>query len=170
MAEYTYKDIITDPEDPRLEIGAEYFFGDDPYAVLIDARNSNLTGKLVTASESNGYRPFKVNLYNSCYSCLIRKKEPQYVPFDLSKEEVREKLRGRWVKSNKDSSLFEFQITQFSVVNILNHDIAVINTAVSAVYPEDLLKDYIFIDDNTPCGELIDITSDDGLSEGENDN
>ena len=28
MARYTYEDVIIDPNDPRVEIGKEYFFGD----------------------------------------------------------------------------------------------------------------------------------------------
>ena len=30
MAEYTYKDVIIDPDDPRVEIGEKYFFFDYP--------------------------------------------------------------------------------------------------------------------------------------------
>lgn len=169
MAKYTYKDIIIDPEDPRLEIGAEYYFSDYSTSCIEYAKtdNNEFLARLESIC-SNQKCLFNMG-GETQWACLIRKKESEkkYVPFDLSKEEVREKLRGRWVKSNKDSSLFEFQITQFSIVNISNTDIVVINTAVLTVYPEDLLKDYIFIDDNTPCGELVDITSDDGLSEGE---
>ena len=34
MSEYTYKDVIIDPEDPRVEIGKEYYFGDFPKEAL----------------------------------------------------------------------------------------------------------------------------------------
>ena len=44
MAEYTYEDIIMDPEDPRLEgaIGKECFFSDYLKRLLNSAKN-NLT-------------------------------------------------------------------------------------------------------------------------------
>lgn len=176
MAEYTWDDIIIDPKDPRLEIRAEYFYGGTPKRCLYHAYSGINIATYSGVYDDGAYDTFLIDPKecsgDSSCACLIRKKEPEkkYVPFDLSKEEVREKLRNRWVKSNKDSSLFEFQITQFSIVNIFNIDIAVINTPALTIYPEDLLKDYIFIDDNTPCGELVDINSDDGLPEGENDN
>ena len=43
MAEYTYEDIIMDPEDPRLEgaIGKECYFSDYPKQLLNGARNNS---------------------------------------------------------------------------------------------------------------------------------
>ena len=42
MAEYTYEDIIMDPEDPRLEgaIGKECFFSEYPKRLLNSAKNN----------------------------------------------------------------------------------------------------------------------------------
>ena len=43
MTEYTYEDIIMDPDDPRLEgaIGKECYFSDFPKKVLNSARNNS---------------------------------------------------------------------------------------------------------------------------------
>ena len=43
MIEYTFADIIMDPEDPRLEgaIGKECYFSDYPKKVLDGARNNS---------------------------------------------------------------------------------------------------------------------------------
>lgn len=170
MAEYTYADVIINPNDPRIEVGKKYYYNSNPFDVLDDANNGVFTGILKDVIEDSN-KPFQTESGN-CWSCIIRKKEPEkkYVPFDLNREEVREKLRGRWVKSNRDSGFFEFQITQFSMTNILNTDIVVINTAKFTVDSEELLRDYVFIDDGTPCGELVDTTSDGSLPGGENDN
>ena len=96
MAEYTYKDVIIDPEDPRVEIGAEYCFGDIPQN-LVEAANSDndFWIRLEKVSVSDGFH-FK-SAGGGWKSCIIRKKEPEkkYMPFDLSKEEVRESLWGK---------------------------------------------------------------------------
>lgn len=35
---YSYKDVIIDPEDPRVEVGAEYYFEDMPKSVISNAQ------------------------------------------------------------------------------------------------------------------------------------
>lgn len=43
MAErYTYRDVIIDPDDPRVEIGAEYYFSDFPVDCLRFAKARRL--------------------------------------------------------------------------------------------------------------------------------
>lgn len=117
MSEYTYKDVIIDPEDPRIEIGKgkKYYFGCLPRDVLEKANtNSSLIGELKEIRKEDDF-PFVFMGFTDGFSCVIRKKEPEkrYVPFDLSKEEDRDALRGKWVKLDQDGFFYEFQITEF---------------------------------------------------------
>lgn len=145
---YTYKDVIIDPEDPRVEIGAEYCFGDIPQN-LVEAANSDhyFWIRLEKVSASDGFNFKKEG--GGWKSCIIRKKEPEkkYVPFDLSKEEDRNFLKGRWIKTDGD----EEKITGFE-----RDDDGVWHIKISADYllSEDMLNLWKF-DDGLPCGVLV---------------
>lgn len=230
MSEYTYSDVIVDPEDPRVEIGKEYYFGDNVGALLHGARTGWTTGVLCDVGKvTDEYSPF----YNgsSGFSCIIRKKklsyverqtkwivdndvkkgdkmrvtrkaynnedgwnnswvggmddwvgkvfevcsihhesgirleddcgefwnfpyfvlekveepEQKYVPFDLSEEEDRARLRGAWLKLKKHSNevMVKAIYPFFNKVSIDNEE----------VFPDFLLENYEFLD-GTPCGKL----------------
>lgn len=100
---YTRKDLIVDPDDARLEIGAEYFTADSIRTVL-EFANSGKYGFLVDLVDIvDEDSPFLITYSNgdsSYVDFLIRRKEPEkkYVPFDLSLEEDIAKLRYAWVK------------------------------------------------------------------------
>ena len=156
MAEYTYADVIIDPEDPRVEIGKEYYFGDNPRDVINKA-NKNKTSLILDSiykGEIN-YRPFSFGRNSlDFFSCLIRKKEPEkkYVPFDLSDPEVRKSLRGKWIK-NKENH-FEICITAFHHQGYVGNTIPADIYMVEDLDADELLKDWIF-DDGSPCGKLV---------------
>ena len=152
MAEYTYKDVIIDPNDPRVEVGKgkEYYFGCLPRDVLEEANtNSSLIGELKEIRKENNF-PFVFMGFSDGRSCIIRKKEPEkkYVPFDLSKEEDREKLRGAWVR-HKNSGR-EYAITGL----YLDETPPYVEVNDNGYEPEYLLEEYEFID-GTPCGKLV---------------
>ena len=150
MAEYTYKDVIIDPEDPRVEIGKEYYFGDNPAEVLRHARKDK-DASVLQSVEKDWDDPFIENLgYRSI--CIIRKKEPdkRYVPFDLSLEEDRAKLRGAWVRE-KDSGC-ECSITGL----FLDEKPPYVEISDEGYSSEYLLEAYEFID-GTPCGKLVEV-------------
>ena len=78
MAEYTYKDVIIDPDDPRVEIGKEYYFGCLPRDVLKKANtNSSLIGELKEIRKEDNF-PFVFMDFTEGRSCIIRKKELPY--------------------------------------------------------------------------------------------
>ena len=89
MAEYTYEDIIMDPEDPRLEgaIGKECYFSDYPKKLLDSARN-NSSGYLdcLTNIIKEGVCPFVDKKGYGRTLIIIKKEEPKpkpkYVPFE----------------------------------------------------------------------------------------
>ena len=76
---YTYADVIIDPKDPRVEIGAEYYRSDYPKRVLKHASNDNDFGTLEEIDNESPETPFIVRtgsaLSTSPWACLIRKKE-----------------------------------------------------------------------------------------------
>ena len=81
MAEYTYKDIIVDPEDPRAKdaIGKDVYFGLVPSVVLKYANTGGTTYKLLgIRKNSEGFRfiiaspPMSSLIY---YDCIIIKQE-----------------------------------------------------------------------------------------------
>lgn len=94
---YDYEDIIVDPEDERVEIGAEYFAAITPAACLRCA-NSTAQAAELKYVERDKDRPFF--LADAGWSCIIRKKEPEkkYVPYDFSDPDVRSALLEKYVK------------------------------------------------------------------------
>ena len=85
---YTYADVIIDPNDPRVEIGKEYYWSDYPSSLLLEVLEGSKQPKTLLEVDNSEY-PFKNR--DAKYQCIIRKKEPEkkYVPFDLSDPEER---------------------------------------------------------------------------------
>ena len=122
MAEYTYEDIIMDPEDPRLEgaIGKVCYFSDYPKNALYYARNNSTVDRLKSINKESAC-PFIDEHKASWAVAIIKKEEPKkYVPFE-SKEEFIEAFHyhdnanysetedilmnyGMWLWSNEDGS------------------------------------------------------------------
>lgn len=92
MAKYTYADVIIDPDDPRIEIGKEYYRADSPKRVLCLANNDDYIGTLEEMIDTESTEtPFVVKTggSSSLWACLIRKKEPTY-----------EERQAEWGKAN----------------------------------------------------------------------
>ena len=144
MAEYTYADVIIDPEDPRVEIGKEYYWSDYPSSLLLEVLEGSKQSKILIEVDNSEY-PFKNR--DAKYQCLIRKKEPEkkYVPFDLTKEEDRNCLKGKWLKRIDTGD--EDLIISFS-------DDSTFIAPDQYWDAEKLLTLYVF-DDGTPCGRLV---------------
>lgn len=148
---YTYKDIIIDPNDKRLEgaIGKEVYYNDLPFDVLKDANKNEKTGILskIESEQVEGY-PFNIETEDAgnIFSCIIIKKEPEvkYIPFDLSKKEDRDFLRGKWVKKKDTGN--EHQLIHFTHIDNLWRALA--NTGQE-------LYDYFTFLDGTPVGKKV---------------
>ena len=85
MSEYSYNDIIMDPEDPRLEgaIGKEVYISDVPKYCLCHAnKNDSEYLAVLKAIRKDHVFPFLVKRqninYEEAHSCIIVKKEPCY--------------------------------------------------------------------------------------------
>lgn len=153
MAEkYDYRDVIIDPADPRVEIGKEYYFSDVPGEVISKALKDDYARKLIGINKKIGNPlPFMLENNDWAWACLIRKKddEKRYVPFDLSKPEVREVLRGKWIRRKtlaEDGVYKELKITDFTCVNGI--------WSTRNLEEVELLLDWTFLD-GTPCGEAV---------------
>ena len=154
MAEkYTYADVIIDPNDPRVEVGAEYYYCENPSTCLERANKKDVAHLAVLEK----VYPDAIGHFfiDDAYSiCIIRKKEPEkkYVPFDPNKEEDRNLLKDRWIKTDGD----EEKITGFE-----RDDDGVWHIKVSDEFllPEDMLNLWTF-DDGSPCGILKGVTND----------
>lgn len=164
MPEYTYKDVIIDPEDPRAKIGERYYFGDTPKAALECAR-ANGEGVLLEDIEIDLPKPFATCDYEEAYPCIIRKKDPKkrYMPFDLSDAAVREELWGKRIIINEPYSIggkpykreVHSMITGFTYcMDGEPKDDWTINAGECSLNAEEALE-YAHFYDSTPCGRLV---------------
>lgn len=154
MAEYTYKDVIIDPDDPRIEIGAEYYSGDTPADCIALANSDKFDGSdRLTAVDKNRERPFAFGSDNESNVlwdvCIIRKKEPKkkYVPFDLYRPEGRDKLRGKWIREKETNNEYCINSFLYSCDGYCT---------ANGWGGKTLLNSFEFLD-GTPCGELEEV-------------
>lgn len=143
---YTYDDVIINPKDLRVVIGKEYYYGKNPGEAISNA-NADDVAHLAGLEDSDNARfnPFFIDDYY--YPCIIRKKEPGYVPFNLDNEEDKAKLRGAWIRP-KDEPLPECQIYA------IESDRIDVWAGDGYLTPDELLEFWEFID-GTPCGKPV---------------
>ena len=167
MSEYSYNDIIMDPEDPRLEgaIGKVCYFSDYPKNVLYYARNNSTVDRLKSINKESAC-PFVDEHKASWAVAIIKKEEPKkYVPFETldefieSYKKAEERIDysnaedyiascGMWLRFNNDDVMCA--VTEIWADGVfLGHDHMKIKW-------EELLNFYTFIDDS-PCGKLMEV-------------
>ncbi len=179
MTEYTYEDIIMDPEDPRLEgaIGKECYFSDYPKMLLSGARhNSPEYLDCLIDIRKEGACTF-VDKNGSGWILIIIKKEepkPKYVPFESIEEFLTAYFKsvanseciqktisstGIWLKHN-DAFLLVVEIWDEGVV-IGDSKIKTIKNGDNEYFTmndvtnwRELLRDYTFLD-GSPCGKEV---------------
>ena len=146
---YTYADVIIDPNDPRVEIGAEYYYCDNPSTCLERANKKDVAHLAVLEK----VYPDAIGHFfiDDAYSiCIIRKKEPvkRYVPFDLNEWEQAMMLGACWL-INKDHRSYHCITAIYPDENLIYVE------GYGDMSPEELLEWFIFAHDNTPCGKLV---------------
>lgn len=165
MAEYTYEDIIMDPNDPRLEgaIGKECYVSDFPKIALNNARDNLITDRLKRIAKEETC-PFVDEEEEDNWAVIILKKEEpkKYVPFKngleffnsyLSVESRLEKAdyflsnHGIWLK-DKDIDGVSYIVTE------IWRDGVVLGSDQHTTIWKDLLDGYAFLD-NSPCGRFV---------------
>lgn len=147
MSEYTYDDVIIDPNDPRVEIGADYYYGDSPRDVITRANSKDAIAYLAELEAADVGCSFYIDDFH--HQCIIRKKEPEkkYVPFDLSREKDRARLRGAWVKTKADPD------KQQNVCGMCSQYVY-LSCQAEGYDAEEILEKFTFLD-GTPCGKLV---------------
>ena len=161
---YTYADVIIDPNDPRVEIGAEYYAAtsisgalraanekNEGLLVELDSVNREPTKTLITS------KPFTVSYKhgNGGEADFLIRKKPEYVPFDLSNEEDRKALMGKTIKANNrpfSRQYVEFTISCFELVDKGAEGVGS-HWEVNGIKEDELFHDWTFLD-GTKCGKL----------------
>ena len=93
MDEYTFENLIINPETPGLDdlIGKEVYFNDVPIYCIKHANDDYMVGMLMGVHKGESV-PFYVETPGGCmlnYACIIPKKEkpkPKHVPFENAEE------------------------------------------------------------------------------------
>ena len=167
MAEYTYEDIIMDPEDPRLEgaIGKECYFNDSPKMILEHANNNSPNNffSLKEINKNNEY-PFTDGKYEDVWTLIIIKKEepkPKYVQFQDGREffnsylSVESRLEKEdYFLSNHGIWLMDCENGYYFLVTEIWGDGVVLGSNQTTTHWDDLLEDFIFLD-GSPCGKEV---------------
>lgn len=174
MAEYTYEDIIMDPDDPRLEgaIGKECYLSDCPKIALDYARNNSSTDRLKSINKESA-APFVGDDEVNWVMVIIKKKEPKpklkYIPFESVEEFLDEyflnkekyttgillKLEGIWLREKDTGALCIVTEIWDKGLVIGDTKLTIIRTDVfnDTTEWDELFSKYSFID-GTPCGKL----------------
>lgn len=140
---YTYNDVILNPQDYRLKnaIGTTVFASDDVAELLSMANNSHSDRDIFrytlkhinTAPNLGEYSLFSVvdNKYKDneaerskhtrCVAAIIIDRSGEPEALDLSKKEVRDALRGKWVRRKTSTSLDvgEYQPDEIRIVGFI---------------------------------------------------
>ena len=170
MAEYTYNDIIMDPEDPRLEgaIGKECYFSDYPKK-LLNSAIYNLPEYLdyLTDIRKEGVCTFVDKKGTKWASIIIKKEEskpkPKYVPFENATEFL-DAYRNApgclneedYFLSNHGIWLMDCENGDYFLVTEIWGDGVVLGSNQETTHWDDLLEDFIFLD-GSPCGKLMEV-------------
>lgn len=164
MAEYTYKDIIIDPEDPRLEnaIGKECYLSDYPREALKHAINHTIKYYLKSINKEE-ICPFIDEENEDNWACIIIKKEepkPKHVQFQDGREffnsyiSVESRLEKEdYFLSNHGIWLMDCENGDYFMVTEIWGDGVVLGSNQTTTHWDDLLEEFIFLD-GSPCGKL----------------
>ena len=175
MAEYTYEDVIMDPEDPRLEgaIGKECYLSDCPKIALDYARNNSSIDRLKSINKESA-APFVGDDEVNWVMVIIKKKEPKpklkYIPFEsveefldvyfLNKEKyttgILLKLEGIWLREKETGALcMATEIwDEGLVIGDTRLTISGTDVLITTTDWDELFSKYSFID-GTPCGKEV---------------
>ena len=168
MAEYTFENLIMNPETPGLEslIGKKVYSGTAPLDCLKRANKDYEVG-ILREIRKDCLCPFLVEVPNGMifnYVCIIPKKEEQkskYVPFQdgreffnsylsvesrLEKEDHFLSNHGIWLKRRESDDLF-------MVVDIWDDGVVIGSNQFTTSW-NDLSNDYTFLD-GSPCRKEV---------------
>ena len=166
MVEYSWDDIIINPNDERLRdaIGKECYFSDYPNTFIKNINNKTEESLKLKCIKEDSLLPF-INSNNSSYLCIVIKKEEpkEYVPFESEEEFIEASLEhnknhylfgtGIWIKcKNEFANIEPFLAT----VSELHNGCVCIGLYDDFISFDKLLKLCEFLD-STPCGKLKEV-------------
>ena len=164
MAEYTYKDIIIDPdsEEAKNAIGKKCYMYDSP-TMLLKMANSNDGARTLESIDESDY-PFNDKEFGSEWTCIIVKKEepkPEYIPFQDGREffnsylSVESRLEKEdYFLSNHGIWLMDCENGDYFLVTEIWGDGVVLGSNQFTTSWNDLRNDYTFLN-GTPCGKEV---------------
>ena len=181
MDEYTFENLIINPETPGLEdlIGKEVYFSDVP-VYCIDRANKNYNVGILREVRENYAAPFFVETSNGCmlnYACIIPKKEepkPEYVPFENAEQFLNayyhnetENLdgvyhylatRGIWLKDKSTEVPVYCTVTEVWDKGVIISDKKMSTTGIlvfnNTTSWSELYESFAFLD-GSQCGKLM---------------
>ena len=180
MDEYTFENLIINPETPGLDdlIGKEVYFNDVPIYCIKHANDDYMVGMLMGVHKGESV-PFYVETPGGCmlnYACIIPKKEepkPKYVPFENAEEFLdayyhneTENLdgvyhylatRGIWLKDKSTEVPAYCMATEVRGNGVIISDKKLSTTGIlifnNTTSWSELYESFTFLD-GTPCGRL----------------
>lgn len=166
MAEYTFENLIMNPETPGLErlIEKKVYYGTAPLDCLKRANKDYEVG-ILREIRKDCLCPFLVEVPNGMifnYVCIIPKKEeskPEYIPFQDGREffnsylSIESRLEKEdYFLSNHGIWLMDCENGDYFMVTEIWNDGVVLGSNQTTTHWDDLLEDFIFLD-GTPCGK-----------------
>ena len=152
---YTFDDIIIDPKDSRLELGAKYYFSVSPNRVIKRA-NEGLEEfcTTLTAIVEDSDVPF-IGIGGINGSCIIRKKEDEkrYMPYDFSDLKTRQDLLGASVRYKEPAGC-----VQDGLITAFLHDRdGIWRCSIGGKIDQtaERLMDYWTFWNGSPCGDEV---------------
>lgn len=164
MAEYTYKDIIIDPnsEEAKNAIGKKCYMYDSP-TMLLKMANSDDGARTLESIDESDY-PFNDKEFGSEWTCIILKKEepkPKHIPFQDGREFFNYYLSAEsrlekedYFLSNHGIWLMDCENGDYFLVTEIWGDGVVLGSNQETTHWDDLLEDFIFLD-GSPCGKEV---------------
>ena len=146
--EFNKNRIYTAVNADELQIGSRCFFSDTVRGLRRKVEEDTDCVETFYRLYNNGVDDLFVgNNYAYCYAYLIEPPaEPKYKPFEsIDKAMEAIKKHGGWVKWKDDD-------IQGLVVGKSDDRVKILQ---DWVLPEELFEGYIFADDGSPCGELV---------------
>ena len=181
MGEYTFENLIINPETPSLEnlIGKEVYFNDVPIYCIKQANENYQVGILMDVRKEYS-APFFVETPGGCmlnYACIIPKKEepkPEYTLFKNAEEFLdayyrneTENLdgvyhylatRGIWLKDKSTEVPVYCMVTEVWDKGVIISDKKMSTTGIlifnNTTTWSELYESFTFLDDS-PCGRLM---------------
>ena len=162
MAEYTYKDIIIDPdsEEAKNAVGKICYFSNSPRNILSDIYCKSAVEGILTNMD-DGY--FEVD-NEGYWDCIILKKEepkPEYIPFQDGREffnsylSVESRLEKEdYFLSNHGIWLMDCENGDYFMVTEIWGDGVVLGSNQFTTSWNDLSNDYTFLD-GSPCRKEV---------------